>query len=193
MKNKNWIYLTTVFVIIFTIFYLGQVKSETTPEFSSFVDKEGNISRPTNFRESWEYLGAWVVPEKADGTKTDGYGFHDVFASSGSIASFNKETKMFADGTVLVKEVRSIDSASMTTGPKVMFAGSEILWFVMIKDEKGRFKDNPNWGDGWGWALFLANDKTKNVSTNYKKDCLGCHVPAKNTDWIYLQGYPVLK
>jgi hypothetical protein len=23
-------------------------------------------------------------------------------------------------------------------------------WFVMIKDEKGRFEDNPIWGDGWG-------------------------------------------
>ncbi|MGI9535303.1 MAG: cytochrome P460 family protein [Thermodesulfobacteriota bacterium] len=193
MKNRNLIYLTTVLVIIFTLFYIGQVKSENTPDFSSFVDKEGKISLPLNIRNSWEYLGAWVVPEKPDGTKTDGYGFHDVFASPGSIEKFNKDNKKFADGTVLVKEVRSIDSASMTTGPKVLFAGSEILWFVMIKDEKGRFKDNPNWGNGWGWALFLADDKTKNVSTNYQKDCLGCHIPAKNTDWIYLQGYPVLK
>ena len=26
----------------------------------------------------------------------------------------------------------------------------------------------------------------------FKKDCFGCHVPAKATDWIYVQGYPVL-
>ena len=193
MKSKNWIYLTTILVIIFSLLYIGQVRSEKTAQFSQFVDKDGVISLPTNIRESWEYLGAWVVPEKPDGTKTDGYGFHDVFTSPGSIKAFNKNTKKFADGSVIVKEVRSIDSASMTTGPKVMFAGEEILWFVLIKDEQGRFKDNPNWGDGWGWALFLANDKTKNVSTSYKKDCLGCHVPARNTDWIYLQGYQVLK
>ncbi len=193
MKSKNWIYLTTILVIIFSLLYIGQVRSEKTAQFSQFVDKDGVISLPTNIRESWEFLGAWVVPEKPDGTKTDGYGFHDVFTSPGSIKAFNKNTKKFADGSVIVKEVRSIDSASMTTGPKVMFAGEEILWFVLIKDEQGRFKDNPNWGDGWGWALFLANDKTKNVSTSYKKDCLGCHIPARNTDWIYLQGYQVLK
>jgi len=32
----------------------------------------------------------------------------------------------------------------------------------------------------------------KQVATDYKKDCLGCHIPAKATDWVYVQGYPVL-
>lgn len=192
MKKEYWNNLILVLIVIFFAGCVEQKNSEKSAGISQYVDDEGKISLPSNFR-TWEYLGAWVVPEKPDGTRTDGYGFHDVFASKGSIASFNKTTKKFADGSVIVKEVRSIDSAAMTTGPKVLFAGEEILWFVMIKDDKGRFKDNPNWGDGWAWALFLADDKTKNVSTNYKKDCLGCHVPAKNTDWIYLQGYPVLK
>ena len=32
----------------------------------------------------------------------------------------------------------------------------------------------------------------KQVTTDYKKDRLGCHIPAKATDWAYIQGYPVL-
>ena len=28
----------------------------------------------------------------------------------------------------------------------------------MIKDAKGRFPGNDLWGDGWGWALFLAKE-----------------------------------
>jgi hypothetical protein len=63
----------------------------------------------------------------------------------------------------------------------------------MVKDEKGRFNNNPNWGNGWGWALFKANDPTKNVSTNFQDDCIGCHVPAQDTGWVYIQGYPTLK
>ena len=27
----------------------------------------------------------------------------------------------------------------------------------------------------------------------YNADCKGCHVPAQSTDWIYVEGYPVLK
>ena len=66
-------------------------------------------------------------------------------------------------------------------------------WFVLIKDEKHRFPNNPLWGDGWGWALFKADAPDKQVATDYKKDCLDCHVPAKSTDWIYVKGYPVLQ
>lgn len=30
-------------------------------------------------------------------------------------------------------------------------------------------------------------------STDYKTDCLSCHLPAEASDWIYVQGYPSLK
>jgi len=66
----------------------------------------------------------------------------------------------------------------------------------MIKDSKGRFAGNPLWGDGWGWALFKPNIKEqgqfKNVATDYKSDCIGCHIPAKQNDWIYTEAYPSL-
>ena len=80
----------------------------------------------------------------------------------------------------------------MATG-QAYWAGDIASWFMMVKDEKGRFKDNPNWGEGWGWALFNAEDPNKNVSTNFQKDCIPCHIPAKNTGWVYIQGYPTLK
>ena len=69
--------------------------------------------------------------------------------------------------------------------------GNEV-WFVMIKDEKGRYPGNPLWGDGWGWALFKSDAPDKQVATHYKNDCLGCHIPAQTTDWVYVQGYSVL-
>jgi hypothetical protein len=48
------------------------------------------------------------------------------------------------------------------------------------------------WADGWGWALFNADSPDKQVATDYRKDCWGCHVPAASTDRVYIQGYPVL-
>ena len=63
----------------------------------------------------------------------------------------------------------------------------------MIKDANGRFADNPLWGDGWGWALYKPDDPLKNVATDYSKDCISCHVPAKATDWVYIEAYPTLK
>ena len=48
-------------------------------------------------------------------------------------------------------------------------------------------------GDGWAWSWFDAGNPTKTTSTDYKKDCLPCHVPAQATDWVYTSGYPTLK
>jgi hypothetical protein len=81
--------------------------------------------------------------------------------------------------------------AQMTTGD-AHWAKDTKVWFVLIKDSKGRYPHNPLWGDGWGWALFKSDAPNKQVATDYKKDCLGCHIPAKTDDWIYVKGYPVL-
>ena len=62
----------------------------------------------------------------------------------------------------------------------------------MVKDAKGRFDGQPLWGNGWGWALFAGDAPTKNTATDFRADCLGCHTPARSTDWVYVQGYPAL-
>ena len=38
-------------------------------------------------------------------------------------------------------------------------------------------------------AVMTGKLKTK----DYRAECLGCHIPAKNTDWIYVEGYEVLR
>ena len=116
---------------------------------------------------------------------------HLTYASPGT-AEYYRKTGKYADGTVLVKEVFGTEHARMTTGDAHWASGTKV-WFVMIKDEKGRYPGNSLWGDGWGWALFKSDAPDKQVATDHKKDCLGCHIPAKATDWVYIQGYPVLK
>lgn len=167
---------------------LNSEENEKSETFSVYVDDKGNITRPTDFRDKWIFLGSWIHPDK----NLNEDGFHEVFTQLGVVEKFKKNGNKFPNGAVLVKEVRSAKSASMTTGPNVLHSSDQVLWFVMIKDSKGRFPDNSNWGDGWGWALYYAKDPSKNVSTDYKNDCIGCHIPAKQTDWLYIQGYPSL-
>jgi hypothetical protein len=95
------------------------------------------------------------------------------------------------DGATLVKEVTRVGSERLTTGQS-HWATDVKLWFVMIKDAEGRFPGNDLWGDGWGWALFLAKEPARNVATDYSTDCRTCHVPAKKDDWVYVRGYPAL-
>jgi len=155
--------------------------------FSPYVSKAGNIGFPKDFRQTMVHLGSWFVPEGGAS------GFHDVFTERESVEFFIKTGK-FPDGATIVKELRASDSGDYTTGPGVHHANQNIKqWFVMIKDSKNRFTENAIWGDGWGWALFKPDNKNVNIATDYKKDCLGCHVPAKKNDWIYTEAYPSLK
>ena len=41
-------------------------------------------------------------------------------------------------------------------------------------------------------TLFKSDVPNKQVATDYKKDCVRCHIPAKVDDWICVKGYPVL-
>jgi Cytochrome P460 len=149
------------------------------------VDQTGNIRKPADYRDHYQSLGTWAVLDPK------GNQLHVVYASPGAAEYYRKNGK-FGDGTVLVKEIYGTDHAQMTTGDAYR-ASAMIQWFVMIKDEKKRYPGKPLWGDGWGWALFKADAPDKQVATDYKKDCIPCHIPAQSTDWTYVQGYPVLK
>jgi hypothetical protein len=177
-------------LILALVFLTGQqpARSQSKGSFNGFdfVDKTGNIRKPADFRDLYQELGVYTPVDFNNNTE-----MHYTYASPGTAEYYRKAGK-FADGTVLVKEVFATDHAQLTTGD-AHWATNTKVWFVMIKDDKNRYPNNPLWGDGWGWALFKSDAPDKQVATNYKKDCLGCHVPAQSTDWIYVQGYPVLK
>lgn len=168
-------------------------QSRSSHDGFELVDKAGNIRKPSDFRASYQALGTFTVLNPPGGMARNpqsGNEMHVTYASPGT-AEIYRKTGKFPDGAVLVKEVFGTEHAQMTTGDAHWAAGIKV-WFVMIKDDKARYSENPLWGDGWGWALFNADAPDKQVATNYKTDCLGCHIPARNTDWIYIQGYPAL-
>ena len=173
-------------------------RSQASKAFNGFdlVDKTGNIIRkPKGYRDNFQILGVFGVkdpiPMAGGGGPEKGMEeLHYTYASPGT-AEYYRKTGKFPDGAVLVKEVDTTDTGRLTTGDAHWASGTK-QWFVMVKDEKGRFPNNPLWAEGWGWALFKADAPDKQVATAFTKDCQGCHLPASSTDWIYTQGYPVL-
>ena len=163
-----------------------EANAQTKKPFDGFklVDKAGNISKPADFRDLYQMIGAYTVLDPK------GNQMHYTWASPGA-AEYYRQNGKFADGTVLVKQVFGTDHAQLSTG-NANWAADTKVWFVLIKDAKGRYPNNPLWGNGWGWALFKSDAPDKQVATDYKKDCLGCHIPAKADDWIYVKGYPIL-
>ena len=186
MRSFSRLRLSAAAVLIGGLAIGGVAVAET---FSSHVDAKGNIALPKDYRATWAFLGAWSIAgeDKEGGAKE----IHAVYAKPEVIAAYRKTGK-WPDGAMLIKETRSTVTRDLTTG-RASSAKDVGVVFIMVKDTKGRFKGNKLWGDGWGWALYKGGDLTKQVATDYKADCLGCHVPAQKTDWIYVEGYPVLR
>jgi hypothetical protein len=167
----------------------GRVDSNASAKATaSVVDSKGNLSVPHGYHATYQYLGSWAVAaDQGPGAKE----LHVVYASPGAVTAYRSHGS-FSDGAVLVKEVYAAATGQMTTGT-VSHADTLKGWFVMMKDSRGRHPDNKLWGDGWGWSWFDAANPLKTTSTDYKTNCLACHVPAKASDWIYISGYPSLK
>jgi hypothetical protein len=152
------------------------------------VDEQGNLRVPVDYRTGYQFLGAWAIAaDQGKGSQQ----LHVVYASPGTIAAYRKDGH-FPDGLVLVKEVFETATGPMTTGT-VSSAQTLKGWFVMVRDSKNTHPGNKLWGDGWGWSWFDAVNPTKTTSTDYKVNCLPCHMPAQATEWIYINGYPSLK
>jgi Cytochrome P460 len=152
------------------------------------VNARGDLHVPSNYRAAYEFLGTWAIAADKGGGSRE---LHSVYATPGTIAAFHTSGH-FPDGTVLIKEVHATSTAPMTTGT-VSHAETLKGWFVMVKDSKNSHPGNVLWGDGWGWSWFDAGNPSNTTSTNYRTDCLSCHVPAQATDWVYTSGYPTLK
>lgn len=149
-------------------------------QFKQNVDAVGAIKLPNNFATDWCHLGSIMA----------GDDIHNTYTTKDSLDYFRKNHK-FEDGSILVKEVRASNHGHLTTGDAHWESGVKV-WFVMMKDSKNRFPGNPLWGNGWGWSLYNGDNPNKQVATDFKKNCLQCHIPAQSTDWVYTDKYPLL-
>lgn len=162
------------------------LSQEFTMPTYGVVGPNGEISMPDdNIRANWSMLGAWTILEDGEAA-----GQHVVYTQPGVI-QYYLENKTFPDGAVLVKELLGTKTGDYTTGTAA-HATDVSGWFVMVKDQNGRFDGNGLWGDGWGWAYFDADDRTTTTTEDYSAECLSCHVPAQETDWVYIEAYPAL-
>jgi hypothetical protein len=173
------------------VFGIAQLRAQTappSPNLAPVANSKGDLRVPADYRELYQYLGTWAVAaEGGPGSKQ----LHVVYASPGAV-DFHRRNGRFPDGAVLVKEVFDTSTSAMTTGT-VSRTDSLKGWFVMVKDGGNSHPENKLWGDGWGWSWFDAGAPTKTTTTDYKTECLGCHLPAQSTDWTYVEGYAVLR
>ncbi len=170
---------------------------EMTPDAMHLGEGGGNVASDgrlyvpdIDYRQEWVQLGTFSVlaDEPEDGAKE----MHMVYVEREAVRAY-LATGTFPDGTKIVKDVYETRTEELTTGT-ASYGNSLAGRFVMVKDaDNSNASSSPLWGDGWGWAFYEGDEKRLTVTTNYEADCRGCHLPAEETDFLYVQGYPLLQ
>lgn len=177
-------------LLLLLAFASVELNAAPTETFETLVDDRGNISLPTDFRRHWIHLGSYVV-EAGESAENPGPDLHQVYSQPQSV-SYYREHSEFPDGAVLVKTVSATQAETMTTG-RVHYDDTPKVTFVMVKDRRDRFPDNRAWGEGWGWALFEGDQPGPSQTSDWQgegfNNCHGCHLPARENDWVYIEGY----
>ena len=154
--------------------------------FSIGVNEKGDILLPENYKLDYVFLGSWFLDLKDKDMKL----IQNVYSRKDDVLAYRK-TNQWPDGAILVKEQNLASDSDI--GVAIESYSEKIIGvFVMVKDRKNRFPENPIWGDGWGWSFFDKSDYSKTVTTDYKKDCISCHLPVKDTDYVFTKGYRAL-
>jgi len=153
---------------------------------AAMVKPDGTIVMTTqDYQRDWAFLGTFAHPGD-DGVKK----FNVIYTQPETVSAY-RETGEFPEGAVLIKELRGSEIKDNGGGP-VASLGELTGWFVMIKPPKEGGPQGPLWGDGWGWAKFDVDAPDATISTDYQKDCIACHLPVKDTDWVHVYAFPSL-
>ncbi len=173
----------------------AQAMDNPPPAAMHLGEGEGRLVDPDlavpsdNYRESWVFLGSFSVlaDEPEEGAKE----LHAVYAEREAVRAY-LASGQFPDGAKIVKDVYETKTEDLTTGT-ASYASHLAGRFVMVKDSQNtKAGQSPLWGDGWGWAFYEGAETQRTITTDYVSDCLGCHQPAEETDFLYTRGYPLL-
>ena len=157
------------------------------------IDAENQTSIPEGFRE-WPFLGAPLTPNALNGGEAGFPEYHYVYIEPKAYAPY-KETRVFPEGTTIVKELVLTDPGDYADGsrdeasgrgyfPK-SFAGIDL----MVKDSK-RFADT----NGWGFFNFghHAPPYAEVAAAAPNEACAFCHTASATYDMVFTKFYPIL-
>ncbi len=177
------------FMSIAIVGALAQLLATTAVAEELYTIKNGELERPTGYRE-WIYVGTPVTPNDLNDGKAAFPEHHNVYIDPESWAHW-KKTGEFRDGTILMKELVNVGSKAAVSG-NGYFQGDFIGLEATIKSKK-HFPSEPG---NWAYYSFSTPDHktlTPTAKAFPAAACNACHAAAAADDFVFTQYYPVLR
>lgn len=176
-------------ILMTTTIFLIAATSQTVHAKKYFKIHDGELERPTGYRE-WIYVGTPVTPNDMNDGKAAFPEFHNVYIDPQSWAHWKKHGE-FRDGTILIKELVSVGSKAAVSG-NGYFMGDFLGLEATVKSKR-HFPNEPG-----NWAYFsFSSPNHSSLSKRAKafptETCNACHQNAAADDFVFTQYYPILR
>ena len=179
---------TNKLLIAISFLFVQVLFSGGTHASEAFLIKNGELERPTGYRE-WIYVGTPVTPNDMNDGKAAFPELHNVYIDPKSWEHWINKGE-FRDGTIIIKELVSVGSKAAVSG-KGYFMGEFVGLEATIKSKK-HFENEPG---NWAYFSFSSADHktlSKTAKAFPSTSCNSCHAGAAADDFVFTQYYPVL-
>ncbi len=154
---------------------------------------DGELQLPTGYRE-WIYLGSPLTPNALNGGEAGFPEYHNVYVHPAAYSIY-KETGVFPEGTILLKELQLTMEAQEADGSRSevsgrgYFPGAFNGIDIAVKDST-RFAESQN----WGYFNFghHAPPYAETAAAAPVEACASCHIDNADEDMVFTRFYAIL-
>lgn len=154
---------------------------------------DGQLVLPTGYRE-WVYLGSPLTPNALNDGAAGFPEYHNVYVQPAAYQIY-KETKVFPEGTILLKELQLTLEAEEDDGSRSevsgrgFFPGAFNGIDIAVKDSS-KFSESQN----WGYFNFghHAPPYAETAAAAPVDACAACHIANADEDMVFTRFYQIL-
>ncbi|WP_299153736.1 cytochrome P460 family protein [uncultured Tateyamaria sp.] len=185
--------LATTAILVGGYGQLQPANAQQEADWKPVWTADGELQLPTGYRE-WVYLGSPLTPNALNGGAAGFPEYHNVYMHP-EVFKIYQETKVFPEGTILLKELQLTlssdedDGSSYEVSGRGYFPGPYNGIDIAVKDST-RFSDSKN----WGYFNFghHAPPYAETAAAAPTAACAQCHIDNASADMVFTKFYQIL-
>ncbi len=140
------------------------------------AQREKGVDYPAGYR-SWQHVKSMII-QPGHALEDSFGGIHHIYANSKAMIGL--ADGQYKDGAVFVFDLLDYDDSEYT----IVAAARKRLDVMQYGSEQ--FLET----GGWGFESFVGDSRTQRVEQDVVTACFNCHIPAKESNYVYSQYRP---
>lgn len=166
-----------LFLLVFTVLLNGCTSNSSEKWDNTASPAINGLKLPAGF-ENWKVI---AVSYRTDRQSIRAILGNDIAVEAARTGNVNP----YPDGAIVAKVAWKAKEDEVWSDAIV--PGEFLIAEFMYKDSK-KYAAN---GTGWGWARWVGPERKPYGETKeYEQECIECHAPVEDKDWVFTHGAP---